>query len=221
MNITEIDNAARVVWDYHHMHHKLQKADAIFVLCSMDTRVANRAAELYRAGYGEYVIVSGGLGRLTTGVFTKPEAEVFADILLAKGVPQDKIILERESSNTGENITFTYKLLQERGRHFNSLILVQKPYMERRTYATFKKQWPDRDTEIQVTSPEIDYDNYFDEENTKELILNVMVGDLQRIKDYPRLGFQIEQDIPDNVWSAYETLITAGYTKHLAPVPSS
>jgi len=215
MNISAIDKAAKIIWDYHHMNHDLKKADALFVLCSMDTRVANRAAELYKLGFGEFVIVSGGLGVLTTGVFTKPEAEVFADILLASGVPQDKIILENKSSNTGENITFTYKLLQAEGKRFNSLLLVQKPYMERRTYATFKKQWSDKDTEIQVTSPEINYDNYFDENNTKERVLNVMAGDLQRIREYPKLGFQIEQDIPSDVWSAYETLIDAGYTKHL------
>lgn len=42
-----------------------------------------------------------------------------------------------------------------------------------------------------------------------------MVGDLQRIKEYPAKGFQIEQEIPDEVWSAYETLVAAGYDKHL------
>ncbi len=42
-----------------------------------------------------------------------------------------------------------------------------------------------------------------------------MVGDLQRIKEYPKLGFQIVQEIPDEVWNAYEKLVAAGYNKHL------
>lgn len=42
-----------------------------------------------------------------------------------------------------------------------------------------------------------------------------MVGDLQRIKEYPAKGFQIPQEIPDNVWSAYEKLGCVGYTSHL------
>jgi hypothetical protein len=42
-----------------------------------------------------------------------------------------------------------------------------------------------------------------------------MVGDLQRIKLYPERGFQIYQDIPDDVWQAYEKLVGMGYTKHL------
>jgi hypothetical protein len=42
-----------------------------------------------------------------------------------------------------------------------------------------------------------------------------MVGDLQRIKFYPALGFQIEQEIPDEVWQAYEKLVELGYDQHL------
>ncbi len=42
-----------------------------------------------------------------------------------------------------------------------------------------------------------------------------MVGDLERIREYPKLGFQVEQDIPEEVWQAFERLIEAGYDKHL------
>lgn len=42
-----------------------------------------------------------------------------------------------------------------------------------------------------------------------------MVGDLQRIKEYPIKGFQIQQEIPSNVWDAYEKLVSLGYTSHL------
>jgi hypothetical protein len=42
-----------------------------------------------------------------------------------------------------------------------------------------------------------------------------MVGDLQRIKLYPARGWQIEQDIPDEVWQAFERFVRAGYDKYL------
>ena len=42
-----------------------------------------------------------------------------------------------------------------------------------------------------------------------------MVGDLQRIKLYPALGYQIAQEIPDEVWSAFEGLVRAGFDKYL------
>lgn len=215
--MNSVDADGRLIWDYHHMKQPLKPCEAIFILCSMDTRVAEYGAELFHQGYGKYVIVSGGVGALTKDVFTEPEAQVFAKVIIGMGVLGERIIIEDRATNTGENIRFTYKLLEKQNKHFNSLLLVQKPYMERRTYATFKKQWPDRTTEIIVTSPAIDYEDYFNQVCPKELVLNVMVGDLQRIKEYAPLGFQIAQNIPTKVWSAYERLVAAGYDKHLIP----
>lgn len=215
MQETSIDDAAKIIWDYMHVKDELKKADGIFTLCSLDTRVAERAAQLYLKGLGGYLIFSGSVGKLTEGKFTKSEAETFADIALRMGVPYDKIILEAKSTNTGENIQFTYNLLKDKNLSPDSLILVQKPYMERRTYATFKKQWPDSATQIYVTSPQIPYEDYFNETCPKDLVINIMVGDLQRIKEYPKLGYQIAQDIPDDVWAAFQRLTELGYTKHL------
>lgn len=215
MDTAEIDRLAKIIWDYMHMNHALKKCEAIFALGSNDTGVAERAAQLYLDGYGDYLILSGGLGKLTKDRFTKPEAEVFADIALNMGVPKDKLILETASTNTGENIRLTYELLQKLNLSPRSLILVQKPYMERRTYATFKKQWPSPDTEILVTSPQIAYEDYPNEILPKNLVINIMVGDLQRIKEYPKLGYQVEQETPEEVWKAYEQLVEIGYNKHV------
>jgi hypothetical protein len=46
-------------------------------------------------------------------------------------------------------------------------------------------------------------------------VISIMVGDLQRIRLYPARGFQIEQQIPERVWEAYEELVKAGYDRHL------
>lgn len=211
--MNEVDQLAKIIWDYHHLNHKLEKADCIFVLGSHDTRVAEYAADLFLKGYAPYIIFSGGLGNLTNDIFQKPEADIFADIAIKRGVPPEKILIENRSSNTGENVEFTKKLLDEKGLRFNTFILVQKPYMERRTFATFKKVWPEKN--FIVTSPPIPFENYPNEEISKDKVINIMVGDLQRIKIYPERGFQIFQDIPPNVWSAYEKLVELGYTKHL------
>ena len=42
-----------------------------------------------------------------------------------------------------------------------------------------------------------------------------MIGDLQRIRVYPERGYQIPQEIPDDVWAAFEALVAAGYDGHL------
>lgn len=103
-------------------------------------------------------------------------------------------MIENKSANTGENVDFTKRLLDEKGLKFDTFILVQKPYMERRTFATFKKVWPEKS--LIVTSPPISFEDYPNEEISKDKVINIMVGDLQRIKLYPGRGFQIFQEIP-------------------------
>ena len=209
----EILSLAQQLWDYHHVNHQLAKADCILALGSHDLRVADRAAELYLEGWAPLVIMSGGLGNLTQDMWTVPEADQFAAIAIKKGVPADAILIENQSTNTGENILFTRQLLQKSGLDPHSFIVVQKPYMERRSYATFKKHWPDK--KLIVTSPQISMLDYATDEIPLEKVINIMAGDLQRIKLYPAKGFQIHQEIPPDVWDAYEKLLSLGYDQHL------
>jgi len=204
---------AKKLWDYHHVDHVLKKADCILVLGSHDLRVAERGAELYLQGYAPLLIFSGGLGNFTQGMWTEKEADKFAAIAINMGVPAENILIENMSTNTGENIVFTQKLLKDKGINPNSFIVVQKPYMERRSYATFKQHWPDK--ELMVTSPQISFDDYPNEEIPLDRVINIMAGDLQRIKEYPALGFQVFQEIPEDVWDAYGQLVAAGFNKHL------
>lgn len=209
----EITRLARIVWNYHHMNHNLKKADCILALGSHDTRVADRAADLYLEGWAPLLIFSGGLGRLTDGYWAEPEADKFANIALARGVPPKAILIENRSTNTGENILFTQQLLQQHQLDPQSFIVVQKPYMERRSYATFKKHWPEK--ELTVTSPQINFEDYATPEIEMDWVIHIMVGDLQRIKLYAEKGFQVHQHIPEEVWNAYEQLLAFGYTRQL------
>jgi uncharacterized SAM-binding protein YcdF (DUF218 family) len=207
------------IWNYHHMHHQLARADAILVLCSHDRAVAARGAELLLDGWAPLLIYSGGLGTITRHLWREPEADQFAAIAIGMGVPAENILIENRSTNTGENVLFTKQLLAERGIDPRTFILVQKPYMERRSYATFRKLWPGKDPI--VTSPQVPLDEYLarysNESLSPEDVIGIMVGDLQRIRLYPSRGFQIEQEIPDDVWRAYEELVAAGFDTHLIP----
>lgn len=205
---------ARKLWDYHHLYHSPAKSDCILVLGSHDLRVADRGADLYLEGWAPIILFSGGLGNVTKGIWKVPEADQFARIALDKGVPAEAIFIENQSTNTGENIEFSRRLLEDKGLHPHTFLLVQKPYMERRSYATFKKRWPEK--ELIVTSPQIPFEEYPNEEIPMERVINIMVGDLQRIKIYPAKGFQIPQEIPGEVWEAYERLVAWGFDKHLA-----
>jgi uncharacterized SAM-binding protein YcdF (DUF218 family) len=209
----DILSLAKTLWNYHQMNHLLTKSDCILALGSHDLRVAERVAELYHQGWAPLVIMSGGLGNFTQEIWTESEADKFAKIAIEKGVPPEAILIENKSTNTGENILFTQKLLAEKELNPQSFIVVQKPYMERRSYATFKKHWPDKN--LSVTSPQISFETYPTDEIPLERVIHIMVGDLQRIKYYPEKGFQIYQEIPPEIWEAYEKLIAAGFDKHL------
>ena len=205
------------IWDYHRLNHQLSPSDAILVLCSHDTVVAARGAELFLQRWAPLLIFAGGLGAITRRLWREPEADQFARIAVGMGVPEDRILIENRSTNTGENILFTKALLAEKGLDPQTFIVVQKPYMERRSYATFSKVWPEK--EVRVTSPSLSLDQYLRECSHGALspddVIGIMVGDLQRIRLYPEKGFQIHQEIPDDVWRAYEELVKAGYDKYL------
>jgi uncharacterized SAM-binding protein YcdF (DUF218 family) len=212
-----IRRLAEMIWDYHHVGHELEEADAILVLCSHDTSVAATGARLFLDGWAPLLVFSGGLGAITRTMWTEPEADRFARIALQAGVPKDRILIENRSTNTGENVAFTRRLLAERNIDPGRFIVVQKPYMERRSYATFRKLWPEK--QVIVTSPRASFDEYLRTYSNSSLsaddVISIMVGDLQRIRIYPRMGFQIDQEIPDEIWAAYEELVRAGYDKHL------
>jgi uncharacterized SAM-binding protein YcdF (DUF218 family) len=212
-----IRELAEVVWRYHQLNHPLTRADAILVLCSHDTAVAEHGAQVFLDGWAPLLIFSGGLGAITKTLWTTPEADRFAAIAVSMGVPADRILIENQSTNTGENVAFTRRLLAERQLDPHSFIVVQKPYMERRSYATFRKVWPDK--RVMVTSPRVSFDDYLSRYTHQALspedVISIMVGDLQRVKVYPDKGFQIPQEIPDTVWNAFEALVAAGYDRHL------
>ncbi|HEY0065701.1 MAG TPA: YdcF family protein [Flavisolibacter sp.] len=213
MNSNQILQLAKKLWDYHQMKHQLEKADCILVLGSHDLRVAERGADLYLQGFAPLLIFSGGLGNFTKEMWTESEADLFAAIARRRGVPEEAILVENRSGNTGENIQFTRELLRQHNMDPESFILVQKPYMERRSYATFQKQWPGK--KLMVTSPLIPFEEYPSDDIPLEKVINIMAGDLQRIRLYPAKGFQSPQHIPDDVWAAFEELVALGFDKHL------
>jgi hypothetical protein len=61
------------------------------------------------------------------GKWRKSEAEIFQDVAFEHGVPKTCIFVETNSTNTGENIRFSYQILSEMQRLPTKVILVQKP----------------------------------------------------------------------------------------------
>ena len=208
---------AQIIWDYMRYEQPLSEADIIIGLGSADVRTAEWCAKLYRDGFAPKILFTGGRGRITKDLFNQSEADVYEERALNLGVPNTAVLKESKAANTGENISLSYGCLIENGITAKKLLLVTKPYMLRRTYATFMKQWPGKHkpnivmSAIDMTMDEYVHGAYIDFSE----MTSVMVGDLQRIIEYPRLGFQIEQEVPDAVMVAYKELVGRGYTRHL------
>lgn len=210
-----MDQSAHILWKYNQLNQKLYRADFIFVMCSYNLIVADRVAELFHDGMGDFIAVSGGIahqGDLVETPWEQPEAIVFTERLIELNVPKDKIIIEDKAQNCGDNVQYTKAILKERDLNLKTGIVVQKPYMERRAIGTCEKQWPE--ITWQVTSPNVNYEAYLNGGDEDHLI-NILVGDTQRVIKYAELGYQTTQEMPEYVTQALKKLIKQGYIKHL------
>ena len=80
---------------------------------------------MFLEGWAPLLVFSGGLGSITKHLWREPEADQFARIAVEMGVPEEKILIENKSTNTGENVLFTKQLLVERYIDAGKLIVVQ------------------------------------------------------------------------------------------------
>ena len=168
------------------------------------------------------MIFSGGMGTGPHSGYNlmgwkRPEAEIFSErvVSIIKSITDPsfiknlRVFVDNEGKNSGENVDFSKRIIEENKLISNKLIIVQKPFMERRTYATFKYRWPNPDIRLHsANTPLLEYP-----EKSKiplEEVIGIMLGDLQRIKLYapPHGNFQIPQAIPEEVWRAFIILST-------------
>lgn len=205
---------ANTIWEYMRLKHEPEGADCMLILGSRDDRVAMHAAGVSRIYDYPAVMITGGISHtqdlLATGWGEQSEALHFAEVYKrhqGRGEP----ILEQHATNTGQNAIFTYELLVTLDQTPKSILLVTKPYMERRALVTFEAQYPDKETVIRVCSQNVMLEEYCNKEQPFELVINIMVGDLQRIIEYPKRGLQTPQVIPEYVMQAYEYLLSKGY----------
>jgi uncharacterized SAM-binding protein YcdF (DUF218 family) len=207
---------ARTIFDFLQLRHEPAPADIMLVFGTNDTRVADFAADLYHRGMSDTLVVTGGMahqGDLLATNWTKPEAEVYADILISRDVPRAKLLLEKRATNTAENVRFSRCLLENAGMRPRNLLMVTKPFMQRRVFATWAVEWP----EIPATlaSWVTTFDDYCTGDLNPEKVTNIMMGDLQRVWIYSARGWSAPQKIPASVSCAFRRLKELGFTKHL------
>ncbi|MEV5363663.1 YdcF family protein [Streptomyces cellulosae] len=210
---------ARRVWDYHQMGHTPRPCSVAIGLGSHDLGVADTAVDLYKRGMAPLLVFTGATSPTTQERMPRGEAVHYRERALELGVPSEAILVEPHARNTGENIRFSRKLLEENGVEVSSVLLISKPYEERRAYATARKLWPG--VEVVSASTPMTFAEYVDSIGDAHLVIDMLVGALQRLMIYPDQGFMIRQPVPDDVAEAYERLCQAGYTSRLTTAATS
>ncbi|MEU6579434.1 YdcF family protein [Nocardia sp. NPDC046763] len=206
-----------ILWDYNQMHHEVRRVDVGIGLGGHDIGVAAHAANLYHAGVFPLIVFTGANAPTTVDRFPRGEAVHFRERAVELGVPASAILVEPSATNTGENIDFVRALLSERQSlgSVESVMLISRPYQQRRSYAICRKRWPEVDA-ICGSLP-LALDDYVAEIGDVDRVITMLVGDTQRIWVYPAKGWAIEQDVPDEVRAAYSRLVGAGFVRRLLP----
>lgn len=206
---------AQTLWDYHQLGHELRPTDIAIGLGSHDIGVAEHTADLYHRGLFPLIVFTGANAPTTVDVFPRGEAVHFTERAIELGVPPGAILREAEATNTGENFILTKKLLQSNRINVRSATVVSRPYQQRRAYATARKLWPS--LTIICSSGALSLTEYIEGIGSQETVLNMLVGDTQRIWKYADAGHAIPQTVDKMTLSAYQRLADAGYDSRLLP----
>ncbi|MCX8491698.1 MAG: YdcF family protein [Cyclobacteriaceae bacterium] len=114
---------------------KMEPTDRMYFSRGAD-RVTH-TLQLYKLGFIQKILVSGGNGNLYT--VQKQEADEMAEVLVLMGVPKKDIVVENTSRNTHESALEVPKMLRENVKP-EECILVTSSFHIRRSKACFKKQ---------------------------------------------------------------------------------
>jgi uncharacterized SAM-binding protein YcdF (DUF218 family) len=203
----------RVLWDFNQMHHQLRRCSVGLGLGSHDANVPTYTADLFNLGLFPWIVFTGANAPTTVERFPRGEAVHFGEIALKRGVPAEAILVEPRATNTEQNVTYSLDLLAQKGVEVASVMLVTRPYQQRRAYATCKRLRPDLD--VVCASRPMSLLDYYLSIGDSNLVTNMLVGDTQRVIEYPKRGLAIEQDVPGDVVRAYQALVAEGFTARL------
>ncbi|MEL6650477.1 MAG: YdcF family protein [Bacteroidota bacterium] len=171
-----------------------EEADALFVFGGIGLEIPEHAADLYHKGHANKILVTGKSGAFTQKHFVEKEAQKFQEILEEKDVPLRDIILEKEATNAGENVALGMKKLCDSGVYPKTLILVCRSFMALRAEATFKKQFPEITCYLSPPAISLKQTNL-----SLERLATRLVGELDRLRNYPQQGFISQTTIPSPI----------------------
>ena len=202
---------ASLLWDFLSAGRSHQPCDVLVVCGSYDLRVVDHAVGLLQRGVAPLMLISGNTGNWTRDLWSRPEAEVFAERALQLGISRQQLLLEPRAGNFAENLAFSRALCPDA----QSLTFVTKPNSIRRVIQTQPVQWPG--ISFSVDAPEFAFPWGVSNMVGVFGLIEEMVGDIHRLLRYPQLGYQTAVSIPDTVLLAWQQLIAQGFNRQLLP----
>ena len=215
-NRNEIIKLLKVIWEYMKLDQKIEKCDIIIACGCSNLEIPIKCCELIQNQYASKVIFSGGLGKITVESNTKTEGETYKDIAIQNGLSEECILIETKSTNTADNFKFSKKILDKQNIKYESILIVHKPLVERRTFLCAKKIFPNK--RIMITSPYESFEEYISYLEKSKYIddeISIIVGDIQRIAIYPQFGWQVDEKLSKTVIDTYFRLKKLGFTKYI------
>lgn len=205
MNKSELHKLTKILWDWLAIKDEPSKSDLIFLVGGSKLETPKKGLELYQKGFAPYLATSGKTGTFNDSGWNKPIADVFAEFLITKGVNKNKIIVQNRSMNTLEDIVFTMKVIIERKIPHQKIIIVSRPFHQRRSFATFKKQFPYFEYLNVPNDEKLPSEN--EEEKLKEFAVRCL-KEYERLEQYAIKGDLEKQIIPSEIFKTYQKLTT-------------
>lgn len=212
----------------------IKKVDVLILLGSSITYTIKCAIEAYKNNICEKILICGGIGHSTEllrnevrnhslykdiEVEGKSEADIINEIINRYyDLPKDKIIIENQSTNCGDNAKKAIEVLDKEGINYNSLLLIQDPTMQLRSYLSFLKYLKGKDKVIVVNYapfiPEVNDNIELINEGidgiwNKDRYLELLMGEIPRLRDDENgygpkgTGFIEHIYIPSNIEKCY------------------
>jgi len=127
-------------------------------------------------------------------------------------VPNEAILIDTKSTNTGENILFAKKIIEDSKIEVKTVILTTQPQLLCRAYATFKCKWPE--AHVFVSAINTSWVNFPNLRISLHELRCVMVGEVKRLTDYVERGFIVPTTIEEVILTAANQL-SKQYNKYL------
>ncbi|MDR7542819.1 MAG: YdcF family protein [Armatimonadota bacterium] len=131
--------------DFLVIRDPLRPADVVIAISGDGTgERARTAAVLLRRGFAPWMIVSGSRAGAARG----GAAAEMARVAVQAGAPQDRVVLDDQSTSTQDNARHSARLMERHG--WKRAILVTSPYHTRRAAVIFRAEFRPRGLALQV-----------------------------------------------------------------------